>query len=105
MNRSSTAPTTQPTRTSESAMEMVVDQASGGWNRTPDRIFINIPNISRIFSPEDGSARFTIEGVTSGNADGADCQGTLPDFYTFVAQEKVREGIKNKKYQLVENFH
>ena len=57
----------------------------------PDNIlqYLVIPNISRIFLPEDQSFRFTIEGVTSGNADGADCQGTLPDFYTFVAQEKV----------------
>ena len=30
-----------------------------------------------------------IEGVVSGNADGVDCSGTLPDFYTFVAHEKV----------------
>ena len=47
----------------------------------------SISNIFRIFSAED--SRFTIEGVVSGNADGADCSGTLPDFYTFVAHEKV----------------
>ena len=41
---------------------------------------------------DDESYRFTIEGVVSGNADGADCEGTLPDFYTFVAQEKVIMG-------------
>ena len=54
-------------------------------------LFINITIISRKFSTDDLSTRFTIEGVTSGNADGADCRGTLPDFYTFVAQEKVME--------------
>ena len=90
MNRLSSAPTTQPTRTSGPAREIVVDQASGGWNRTIISFnYLSISNISRIFSPEDQTERFTIEGVTSGNADGADCRGTLPDFYTFVAQEKV----------------
>ena len=49
----------------------------------------SISNIFRIFSAEERSDRFTIEGVVSGNADGVDCSGTLPDFYTLVAHEKV----------------
>ena len=51
--------------------------------------YLLISNIFRIFSAEERSDRFTIEGVVSGNSDGVDCSGTLPDFYTFVAHEKV----------------
>ena len=64
------------------------DRASeGGAGQYPSVFNKVISNIFRIFSAED--SRFTIEGVVSGNADGVDCSGTLPDFYTFVAHEKV----------------
>merc|ERR1712183_609673 len=53
------------------------------------------PSFKRVFS--GGSEMYILAGVVSGSGNTFQCGGKLPDFYTFLAQEKVLLMVMKQK--------
>ena len=52
------------------------------------------PAIRRVFDEQDGTERFTLVGVVSGNAAGCVDNRQYPDYFTFIGHQKVGDGFQ-----------